>query len=731
MAREGRDCSRTSRRTTAGTTSCRAQDVAAKLPPGADRARPHPDRRPGRVSPTRWSTATRTTSARASASRGVSTRQQERAARRRSGSSTRPWPSRASATCSRPTSSAIHHASAAAACATASRAARRSSTRPTSATRASTRTSRAPTSTSTTSRRARDARQHGRARQLHRLDDAEAAERSGLQHAAGQHGAVRSRRSRTTTRGCRIPLYGYYMDIVANRASGQFHAAQFELLRRYKGGLGGQRRLHAGALRQQRARHRQRTIGPVQFDPYDIEKDRGPDPNVVKHRFVANATWDIPVGHGRQHGANMPKWADALFGGWTVSTIVQARSGQHLTPFFSGFYTTSPWNTGKPLDGLGNCFCCAWRPDQITDPNTGGSRDAFFDQTAYAIPATGQAREREEGQPEGPRHVGGELRVLQGRDAHEIVPAAVLGAARQRVQPPAVLPDVRERVRRPHVALVDGDPNNGTTGVLGADTIANTEGFSPGRVIRLGIRAISSPREGAGALVARPAATAGLAAEAVAPGVDAGIARRPRPRPSASTSDSDHPARPAAARRRAAAPSILDLLDARRARHRRGARRSIRRVGGDDPRRSRCARRVRGARALARRRDPKRQSTSPTCRSRSKRRCTTAKRCGSGMRRRRSIRDGDTIILDSGTTTAEIARQLKSLKLNSLTVITNGLNIAMELASLPQIRVIMIGGMLRQMLVLDRRPAGRADAARALRRSAVPRRRRPRSRRSA
>jgi len=28
--------------------------------------------------------------------------------------------------------------------------------------------------------------------------------------------------------------------------------------------------------------------------------------------------------------------------------------------------------------------------------------------------------------------------------------------------------------------LIDGDPNNGSTGVLGADTIANAEGFSPG-----------------------------------------------------------------------------------------------------------------------------------------------------------------------------------------------------------------------------------------------------------
>ena len=92
------------------------------------------------------------------------------------------------------------------------------------------------------------------------------------------------------------------------------------------------------------------------------------------------------------------------------------------------------------------------------------------------------------------------------------------------------------------------------------------------------------------------------------------------------------------------------------------------------------------------------------------------------------IRQGETIILDSGTTTAEIARQLRFLKLKSLTVITNALNIAMELANLPHIRVIMIGGILRQMSVLDRRAAGRADPARPQCRSAVSRRRRARPR---
>ncbi|MBD1420543.1 DeoR/GlpR family DNA-binding transcription regulator [Sphingobacterium chuzhouense] len=54
------------------------------------------------------------------------------------------------------------------------------------------------------------------------------------------------------------------------------------------------------------------------------------------------------------------------------------------------------------------------------------------------------------------------------------------------------------------------------------------------------------------------------------------------------------------------------------------------------------------------------------------------------------IENGDTIILDSGSTTTEIARKLKGIK--NLTVITNALNIALLLGAEPGIEVIMTGG---------------------------------------
>jgi hypothetical protein len=285
------------------------------------------------------------------------------------------------------------------------------------------------------------------------------------------------------------PQYGYYMDIVGNRGSGQFHAAQFELLRRYKNGLAVNAAYTLSHSDSNAPDTGNATIGPVQFDPYDIEKDRGPDPNIPTHRFVANATWDVPVGRDRPHGASMPKWADALFGGWTVSTIVQARSGQHLTPFFSGFYTTSPWNTGKPLDGLGTFFCCAWRPDQIRDPNSGGSRDAFFDQTAYAIPADGKLGNAKKGSLLGPGTWVANFAFYKDVvrvDRFRLQFSALLDNA---FNHPQFFPTYGSGFVDLTSYLIDGDPNNGTTGVLGADSIGNTEGFSPGRVIRLGIRA--------------------------------------------------------------------------------------------------------------------------------------------------------------------------------------------------------------------------------------------------
>ena len=56
------------------------------------------------------------------------------------------------------------------------------------------------------------------------------------------------------------------------------------------------------------------------------------------------------------------------------------------------------------------------------------------------------------------------------------------------------------------------------------------------------------------------------------------------------------------------------------------------------------------------------------------------------------IQDGDTIILDSGTTTLEIAKRITA---KSITVITNSIDIALEVSNKDNIELIVAGGSLR------------------------------------
>ena len=52
--------------------------------------------------------------------------------------------------------------------------------------------------------------------------------------------------------------------------------------------------------------------------------------------------------------------------------------------------------------------------------------------------------------------------------------------------------------------------------------------------------------------------------------------------------------------------------------------------------------------------------------------------------------DGDTLLINSGTTTLLIAAELK--KRNSLNIVTNSMAVAVDLASCPTFRVLLLGG---------------------------------------
>jgi hypothetical protein len=287
-----------------------------------------------------------------------------------------------------------------------------------------------------------------------------------------------------------FPLYGTFMDITENLGEGRFDALQLELQRRFRHGLAVNAAYTLAHSDSNAPDSGNSTIGVVQYDPYDIEKDRGPDPNVVKHRVVANATWDIPVGRNRRFGSSAPKWCDAVVGGWTVSTIFQARSGPYLTPFFAyGTDPEFPANTGRGLDGVGQ-FGEAWRPDQIHDPNTGGPRNSFFDLTAYKLPAPGTLGTAKKGSLRGPGtwivNLAFYKDLFRSRETTVEFTALLDNAFNH---PQFFVPSLgTDGFVDLTDYLINGIADNGTTAVLGADTVGNAEGFASGRVVRFGIR---------------------------------------------------------------------------------------------------------------------------------------------------------------------------------------------------------------------------------------------------
>ena len=65
-----------------------------------------------------------------------------------------------------------------------------------------------------------------------------------------------------------------------------------------------------------------------------------------------------------------------------------------------------------------------------------------------------------------------------------------------------------------------------------------------------------------------------------------------------------------------------------------------------------------------------------------------------GERAIEMIDDGDSILLDSGTTAMEVAKRLSGKK--NLTIMTNAINIALKLGSFENLNVMLTGGVLRK-----------------------------------
>ncbi len=108
----------------------------------------------------------------------------------------------------------------------------------------------------------------------------------------------------------------------------------------------------------------------------NLRSERSVDNQDVPHRFVTSALYELPIGKGRTWLARSNRAVDAVFGGWSLGSIVSAVSSVPFSPTVQG----NPANTGT--------YTVVQRPDVVGAAYSGTrtlARD--FNTDAFVRPA--------------------------------------------------------------------------------------------------------------------------------------------------------------------------------------------------------------------------------------------------------------------------------------------------------------------------------------------------------
>ncbi|MCU1262834.1 MAG: TonB-dependent receptor, partial [Bryobacterales bacterium] len=127
------------------------------------------------------------------------------------------------------------------------------------------------------------------------------------------------------------------------------------------------------------------TGGSTPMTAYNYSLERSFSPFDVRHRFVANALYNVPIGHGGSI-LNNDSMASKLIGGWQLNGILSLQTGLPFTVTAPDFSATGG-NHASRASCIGNPYTGA-----STDPSrlAGNAAPGFFlNPAAFAVPGNG------------------------------------------------------------------------------------------------------------------------------------------------------------------------------------------------------------------------------------------------------------------------------------------------------------------------------------------------------
>jgi hypothetical protein len=123
----------------------------------------------------------------------------------------------------------------------------------------------------------------------------------------------------------------------------------------------------------------------------DRHADFGNVEGTRRHRWNTTAVYDIPYGRGRRYGASMSRFADAVVGGWRLSSVFVWQTGAFLTPYFPGGQG-DPSGTGSGIGATAAGWIAPSRPQHADNVNgvswkpSGQNRNNWVNAKAFTCP---------------------------------------------------------------------------------------------------------------------------------------------------------------------------------------------------------------------------------------------------------------------------------------------------------------------------------------------------------
>ena len=188
-----------------------------------------------------------------------------------------------------------------------------------------------------------------------------------------------------------FPQLGDYLISFGNVGCGLSNAFQLEVNRRFARGLTFNFSYTLLDQKTSAPDTGNSSLGGTVYNQYKPDADYATDAFISRHRFVSYGTYQSPYGKGRHYGARLPKWAEAVAGGWDMSWQMFIKSGTGFTPFWScdNCGPAYPGNVASgSIDATGGFNGTSFRPIVSGTPNV-VSGDRIFNPDAFSPPPFG------------------------------------------------------------------------------------------------------------------------------------------------------------------------------------------------------------------------------------------------------------------------------------------------------------------------------------------------------